>query len=424
MMADRCYPASSSARHASLRRVSFQTENDAPVRRRCVGLTRSSVTTGATIKNPHTFNITPPPSILKKSVTVLHGRVVKQQRNDNVNVNNEDTNNIYGTRSRSNDSALLVNHRPSGIRDSMQRKSTFYQLTEETRQFQTLVSKLESLLKGGDGQTTAEQAAWRVRVLLKTAQESDKSLWAKLYEFEKTLLSTNDKSNGASRYSCNTASPDELLTAQTECMKLHRDFKRSHKALLMCQSLAERKNIHNSVSPTTVGGDLMNSPLGDVGWTGGGVAKEEEQQRQEMQGDLGHRCGRMRQRSPEAVYTSFQEVKTKAVHVYKDVPDDFKGPLLPVEEQDNDRYEAVDVEQTPDEDGFDFLCGAMGFSADDTLAQEADNYNRWYKNLKKEFSSIQRDIFHVGSSLGCVAPTQSEYDMASTRFASARQASF
>jgi hypothetical protein len=110
-----------------------------------------------------------------------------------------------------------------------------------------------SVLLDASGETPA--AAWRAKILFRSAQESDKELWKKLYDYEKTLLV---------RHKSSCMSADEMRTAQTSCMKLHRDFKRSHKALVMALSLYEKRQAAEV------------SRLGAVGWTNRGEEKKEE----------------------------------------------------------------------------------------------------------------------------------------------------
>ena len=53
---------------------------------------------------------------------------------------------------------------------------------------------------------------------MRSAQEADRDIADKLYVYEKSLVDTRGHSK-------------EARTAQTACMKLHRDFRRVHKAL-------------------------------------------------------------------------------------------------------------------------------------------------------------------------------------------------
>jgi hypothetical protein len=304
-------------------------------------------------------------------------------------------NDFHALRTRSNEYSL---NRSSSIRDIMERRSTFYQLNEETKQLQKMVSKLEAVLKG-DGQS--KENAWRVRVLLKTAQDADKNLWTKLYEFEKTLLSNINSSD---------SNQTELREEQTACLKLHRDFKRTHKALLMCLSLAEKPT-----SPTTIAGtELSSRQLRAVGWTGKKVEEKHEEQ------EFVHNT--LRPVSPDPTYTSFQEVKQELmVHDYEH--DDFAVVQESRRHIDEDdiRYVAVEVDSPVEEsqcyERYGYLCGAMGCDGFDSKAVH------WYKKVEEEFALIQQGILRLGKSLDCGA-TEGEYAKASSRFVSSRQASF
>eukprot|EP00523_Entomoneis_sp_CCMP467_P007596 CAMPEP_0168725916 /NCGR_PEP_ID=MMETSP0724-20121128/4401_1 /TAXON_ID=265536 /ORGANISM="Amphiprora sp., Strain CCMP467" /LENGTH=374 /DNA_ID=CAMNT_0008772717 /DNA_START=449 /DNA_END=1573 /DNA_ORIENTATION=+ len=101
-----------------------------------------------------------------------------------------------------------------------------------------MVSDLEELLAdSGD----SPEAAWRARILMRSTQETDKELWEKLFHYEKSL-------NGE-------AGDPELRKAQTACMKVHRDFKRIHKSLVLTLSKFETRQ------------KAEISRLGAVGWS-------------------------------------------------------------------------------------------------------------------------------------------------------------
>ena len=129
----------------------------------------------------------------------------------------------------------------TSVRVAMERKSAFSQLSRETQIFGRMVSDLENMLaESGE----SPEAAWRARILIRSAQETDKELWEKLYEYEKTL---NDSSNSGET---------DTRKAQTACMKLHRDFKRIHKSLVLTLSRFESRQ------------KAEISRLGAVGWSG------------------------------------------------------------------------------------------------------------------------------------------------------------
>jgi len=154
------------------------------------------------------------------------------------------------------------------IRSKMERKSIFYSLKDDIQKFSKHVEKLEEVLrrfagsishsasliqKEGNSNTpddekemqrpqqkenTSPEEAWRLRILTKGAIDSDKLIWEKLHNYEKSLK--------------------EHSQEQTECMKLHRDFKRAHKALVMCMSLIEENR----------GKHAVLQHLTSVGWSG------------------------------------------------------------------------------------------------------------------------------------------------------------
>lgn len=124
---------------------------------------------------------------------------------------------------------------------SFSQRSVFAQLTTEIEEFSKMVGKLESLLNSCG---STPENAWRMRILLKSAVETDQDVYRKLFQYEKSLHNTD-------------------RTAQTACLKLHRDFKRSHKGLLLAVSLYERKQ------------KVEMSQLGAVGWTEKGTTDED-----------------------------------------------------------------------------------------------------------------------------------------------------
>lgn len=112
------------------------------------------------------------------------------------------------------------------------RPSTYAQLAHEMLHFQRLVADLERLLRlSGE----SPEAAWRCRILIRSAQETDNDLWRKLYDYENSLLLGSGVSGAA------TTSTSESRSAQSACVKLHRDFKRIHHGLLQALSDYERR---------------------------------------------------------------------------------------------------------------------------------------------------------------------------------------
>lgn len=78
-----------------------------------------------------------------------------------------------------------------------------------------MVAQLEVLLV--ESADSPEQQ-WRSRILLRSAQEADHDIADRLYQYEKHLVEDQGHSQ-------------EARTVQAACMKLHRDFRRIHKAL-------------------------------------------------------------------------------------------------------------------------------------------------------------------------------------------------
>ena len=306
------------------------------------------------------------------------------------------------------------------IRKRLQRKSDYSQLTAETQQYQKLVSDLSALLENS-GETP--EASWRVRILMSSAQETDKELWEKLYNYEKTLLMKKN--------SLSTSGEEELRTEQTACMKLHRDFKRSHKALIMAMSLFEKKQ------------SAEISRLGAVGWSNGCDEKEE---------DFYDRA--MREREEELTR------RNESIHQVNDV---YKNLAALVEEQQpqidrisNDvEYSKENVEAAVNDYGCDFgfsdqLCSTFGIDAtmnqwnpfpvyddsvklnvtktsdSDPVAENEKSASTpnlpdfridsflWYDSLetltndfialKNDIVQAGQDIYEQGSKLECVSP--------------------
>lgn len=232
------------------RRVTFQ---EGRTGRRCVGLTQG-IGRHSPLQHP---GESPPAPILKKNrqggvlpptstPIALHGRMLvgSRQPDDGITHRRYD-HHLYAfeyDEEEYDDVAPL-----GGIRESMQRRSTFSRLSSQVEQFQKIVGTLDELAHGGED-VAAKTAAWRVRNLVTTAQSMDKTLWEELYSFEKTLMDNEGCLNVT-----------ELRKEQTACMKLHRDFKRTHRRLVMCMSVL--KDGQWSVDHYEV-----SSQLGSVGW--------------------------------------------------------------------------------------------------------------------------------------------------------------
>ena len=139
---------------------------------------------------------------------------------------------------------------PGTVRENMQRKSKYYELRQDVQNYRKQVESLGQMLRQfiADTQTSngshryykpepepSQTDTWRLRILVKSAVDTDKALWGKLYEYER-LLKDKDEQNS--------------------CVRLHRDFKRIHNGLVMCLSLIDE---HRSNHPVL-------RQLGGVGW--------------------------------------------------------------------------------------------------------------------------------------------------------------
>jgi hypothetical protein len=86
---------------------------------------------------------------------------------------------------------------------------------------QKMVAELESLLEIS-GQSPENQ--WRTRILIRSAQDADRDIWKRLYEYETEYGENPNYSR-----------------AQIASRKLHRDFRRVHKQLQVVLTAYERR---------------------------------------------------------------------------------------------------------------------------------------------------------------------------------------
>lgn len=284
------------------RRVSFEDTDKPSGKRRFVGLTggsqrsRGISSTNCSNQAAPTHSPAAPsfsPAMKKNQVTVLHGRVMKEQQQQQqkslrseaieASTNNNQRRSLTKLMPDVSVERTFPRHqfnsstRGTSIRDILERKAVYRKLLDETKQFQQQVLTLENVLKKEhqhvaltttidspsiSSTTNTIETGWRVRLLLKKAQDADTTLWRKLYEYEKTLLDVYQNQT--------IGSSNEMRDLQTSCMKLHRDFKRCHKALLMCLSLLgdeEKNRLMNEI--TDPENSAITSPIVDaVGWTG------------------------------------------------------------------------------------------------------------------------------------------------------------
>ena len=266
----------------------------------------------------------------KSRPIVLHGKVQHLRSFGSTTSSSADNNeNTDNNNNNNNNNTMLLRARSraqerESIRQRMQRQSEFSRLAHETQQYQKLVAELTALLLES-GETPA--AAWRSKILLKSAQESDRELYGKLQDYEKTLL--RRKSDAATE-------SDELRTAQTSCMKLHRDFKRSHKELVMAMSLYEKRQ------------RAEVSRLGAVGWSGGEEKRE----------DFFDRA--MREREEEV--TKMNRSMHQVTDIYKDLTKLVEGQQEQIDTMDEEiRDSRANVEAAERE--------TKGFSCMETIPQ-------------------------------------------------------
>jgi hypothetical protein len=398
---------------SSARRVSF--EGDELPKRRCVGLTSRGMAPLVSTAGRQKFSRSEstPSSILKKNEQqrrdiVLHGRVVKNRTNESSQSHrhwDEDYSYTYS------------NAGAGGVRNTFDRKYVFSQLSNEMKQFQHQVLSLEQFIRGqqpdlssnlsSSASSSELESGWRIRALIKASQESEKLLWTKLYDYEKTLLVHQEPN----RYSY-PAQADDLRDAQTACMKLHRDFKRCHKALLMCVSLAEGNDPGDAAPPLT----------DSVGWTGISV-KTEIDTRDVMSPHPDRPAlpqSLPRSLSPVPEYTSFRphpkDGAKRTQFAAKQHEKNTDSSYDPLNEESDNRNQfrqclgpLGDDERwcrrgTEKRNGNHWtICGAFDFQNHDddasSLVSSSNKYQHWYKLIQDELHSIQLDLLHVRSNI-------------------------
>lgn len=224
------------------------------------------------------------------------------------------------------DTEMDLIQRERELHQRNQRQSDFQKLAHETQQYQKLVSDFCSLM---DSAGETPEAAWRARIVMRSAQDADKDLWEKLYRYEKTLVAQE-------------TNKEEMRMAQTACMKLHRDFKRSQKALIMALSTFEMRQAAEV------------SRLGALGWSGGEEANE----------DILEKA--LRERDEELAKMN------QSMHLMNEIYKDLMNVVDSQQEridilEDNIAYAARDVESASTEIGCftlrDHFCGAFNFDA-------------------------------------------------------------
>ena len=97
-------------------------------------------------------------------------------------------------------------------------------LMHKTQKFQKLVADLEAVLRESG---ESSQMAWRARIMLRSAKESDRDMRRKLSQYEQTM----------------NMLPEIDRQQQAAANKLYRDFQRSHTALETAVSLYEKRQV-------------------------------------------------------------------------------------------------------------------------------------------------------------------------------------
>lgn len=220
-----------------------------------------------------------------------------------------------------------VQTRRNAILKRPPRRSDFSQLAMETQQYQKLISDLSVLLENS---SETPEASWRARILMKSAKETDKELWGKLYDYEMTLV--------MKRNNWRASTEGKLRTEQSACMKLHRDFNRSHKALLVAMTLFDKKQTAEI------------SRLGAVGWNNGGDDKE----------DFYDRAMREREKELLRIHESIHQVND----VYNSLATLVEGQQFQIDHISNDvEYSKGNVEAAASDFGCNFDFGDHLYSA-------------------------------------------------------------
>lgn len=103
-------------------------------------------------------------------------------------------------------------------------QNEFSLLVHRTQKFCALVTELESALqKSGE----SPQMAWKARIMLRSAEESDRDMQDKLYQYKQTVQ----------------MSPEADGQTRLSAKKLYRDFQRSHTTLVTAVSLYEKRQV-------------------------------------------------------------------------------------------------------------------------------------------------------------------------------------
>jgi len=292
----------------------------------------------------------------RRPTLVLHGRVVQRgDGGDGPSRQMQDSSPRQQRSSKSINSGGGRGH--SSVRDVMERKSTFSTLSRETQIFGRMVSDLEKLLAdSGD----SPEAAWRARILMRSTQETDKELWEKLFNYEKTLHGHTEDG--------------DLRKAQTACMKLHRDFKRIHKSLVLALSRFESRQ------------KAEISRLGAVGWTSPTNEKDhedlEDEEGEPVEEDYYDRALREREEFNQSMRAREISEINRKMHTVNDIYNEIAEMVDEQQEQVDDLEEEVDyakfnVQAQQDPSLMDaFFCGGMDSTVDTTVPGKSKRKGR------------------------------------------------
>ena len=317
---------------------------------------------------------------------VLHGRVV--------NVIDADAMEHLGTQktyARLRMERSVYRHEGT-IRQSFERKSTFAQLTHETQQFQKLVADLEGGILDPAASESPE-GAWRARILIRSAGEASKDLGNKLYQYERTLLSPTNGTVAVSKDKEN--SQKELRVQQSACMKLHRDYNRSHKGLTMALTHYQKRQ------------NAEVSRLSAVGWS---------QVPEKQNDDFFDRAMREREAELDTMNKSMHKVS----EIYNElacIVDGQQDDIDALDDSVRDSKASVDAgyEQISCLMDRQHLCGAMSFGMDDLydgeeklehslsppVLEKGQSFD-WYmpfETLGEDMSAVHRDIVGLGKDI-------------------------
>jgi hypothetical protein len=363
--------------------------------------------------------ITPPPAETEMEIqmappakktrpVVLHGKVLNVIDSEDMGMTHKTIERMQMKRTASREE--------DNVRQTFERRSAFSKLTHETQQFQKLVADLEGILEQSG---ESPEASWRARIIIRSAQEAEKDLWDKLYKYEQSLLAPdltpyNSKSGSmAAKDKDNENIQKELRTAQIACMKLHRDFNRGHKVLVMILTLHEKRQKAEASRLRAVrwSGDKPTSTLT------GNTAQLNQQFQDE---DFFDRAMREREADMNRMNKSMHKVN----EIYQEI-----AALVDVQQDDIDilddnvRDSKARVQSSADEVNClferDRFCGAMDFGdmVDDDTGYEGEEKSEssllppevregevfaWYmpfENIGEDMGSVHRDIVRMGKDI-------------------------